>query len=264
VKVHPFIEAEKAAGHGVARACRLLEVSRAAYYQRRHGVPSPRAAADAAITAKITVIHAVSGGTYGSPRIHQALRKDDGVACGKRRVARLMRTAGLEGRRKKRWRITTIADPAAEPARDLIRRDFAPCPGTDRRYAGDVTYIATWEGWAYLATVIDLASRKVVGWALADHMRTELVADALSMAFTIRRPPVGVIFHSDRGCQGRFNWSSQHLDHGGVRSGRAGSRCRRRPRVLGGSGRRIGRCGRRCGHRVGLSRLVRCSGSSGG
>jgi putative transposase len=201
VKVHPFIEAEKAAGHGVARACRLLEVSRAAYYQRRHGVPSPRAAADAAITAKITVIHAVSGGTYGSPRIHQALRKDDGVACGKRRVARLMRTAGLEGRRKKRWRITTIADPAAEPARDLIRRDFAPCPGTDRRYAGDVTYIATWEGWAYLATVIDLASRKVVGWALADHMRTELVADALSMAFTIRRPPVGVIFHSDRGCQ---------------------------------------------------------------
>ena len=201
MKVHPFIEAEKAAGHGVQRACRLLEVSRAAYYQRRNGVPSPRAVADAAITQKITVIHAVSAGTCGSPRIHRALRKDEGVMCGKRRVARLMRAAGLEGRRKKRWRSTTIADPAADRARDLIRRDFAPCPGTDLRYAGDITYIATWQGWAYLATVTGLASRRVVGWALADHMRTELAADALSMAFTTRRPAGGVIFHSDRGCQ---------------------------------------------------------------
>ena len=112
-----------------------------------------------------------------------------------------MRAAGLEGRRKKRWRTTTIADPAAERARDLIQRDFAPRPGTDRRYAGDITYVMTWEGWAYLATVIDLSSRRVVGWALADHMRTELVEDALSMAFTQRRPAEGVIFHSDRGCQ---------------------------------------------------------------
>ncbi len=110
MKVHPFIEAEKAAGHGVQRACRLLEVSRAAYYQRRHGVPSPRAAADAAITAKITVIHAVSSGTYGSPRSTRRCA-DEGCWCGKRRVARLMRAAGLEGRRKKRWRTTTIADP---------------------------------------------------------------------------------------------------------------------------------------------------------
>jgi putative transposase len=263
VRVHPFIEAEKAAGHGVQRACRLLEVSRAAYYQRRNGVPSPRAAADAAITARITGIHKEPDGTYGSPRVHQALRRQD-VSCGKRRVARLMRAAGIEGRRKKRWRTTTIPDPAAERARDLIQRDFAPRPGADQRYAGDITYIMTWEGWAYLATVIDLSSRRVVGWALADHMRTELVEDALAMAFAQRRPAAGVIFHSDRGCQGGFNWSSQHLDHGGVRWGRAGSRCRRRPRVLGGSGRRIGRCGRRCGHRVGLSRLVRCSGSSGG
>ncbi len=93
-----------------------------------------------------------------------------------------MRAAGLEGRRKKRWRTTAIADPAAErPGPD--QRDFAPRPGTDRRYAGDITYIMTWEGWAYLATVIDLSSRRVVGWALADHMRTELVEDALSMAF---------------------------------------------------------------------------------
>jgi transposase InsO family protein len=200
VKVHPFIEAEKAAGHGVQRACRLLEVSRAAYYQRRTSIPSPRAAADAGITTKITSIHKESDGTYGSPRVHQVLRRQD-VSCGKRRVARLMRDAGLEGRRKKRWRTTTIADPAAERARDLIGRDFAPRPGTDQRYAGDITYVMTWEGWAYLATVIDLSSRRVVGWALADHMRTSLVEDALSMAFTQRRPAPGVIFHSDRGCQ---------------------------------------------------------------
>lgn len=200
MKVHPFIEAEKTAGHGVARACRLLEVSRAAYYQRRTGTPSPRAAADAAITAQITSIHAESQGTYGSPRVHQALHRQ-GISCGKRRAARLMRAAGLQGRHKKRWRVTTIADPTAGRARDLIGRDFAPRPGTDQRYAGDITYIMTWEGWAYLATVIDLASRRVVGWALADHMRTALVEDALAMAFTQRRPAAGVLFHSDRGCQ---------------------------------------------------------------
>jgi transposase InsO family protein len=263
VKAHPFVEAEKAAGHGVARACRLLKVSRAAYYQRRTGAPAARRTADAAITARIISIHTESGGTYGSPRVHQVLRRD-GVSCGKRRAARLMRAAGLEGRRKKRWRTTTIADPAAERARDLIQRDFVPRPGTDRRYAGDITYIMTWEGWAYLATVIDLSSRRVVGWALADHMRTSLVEDALVMAFTQRRPAAGVIFHSDRGCQGGFNRSSQHLDYGGVRWDAVGGRCRWRLRVLGGSGRRIGRCGRRCGHRAGLSPLVRCSGSSGG
>ncbi len=200
MKAQSFIGAEQAAGHGVARACRLLEVSRAACYQRRHATPSPRAVADAAITARITSIHAESQGTYGSPRVHQALRRQD-TRCGKRRVARLMRAAGLEGRRKKRWRATTIADPAAERARGLIQHDFAPRPGTGRRYAGDITYIMTWQGWTYLATVIDLSSRRVVGWALADHMRTSLVEDALAMAFTQRRPADGVIFHSDRGAQ---------------------------------------------------------------
>ena len=94
-----------------------------------------------------------------------------------------------------------MADPDAEAARDLIQRHFGPCEEIDRRYVGDITYIGTWEGWAYLATVIDLASRRVVGWALADHMRTELVEDALSMAFANRAPERGVIFHSDRGCQ---------------------------------------------------------------
>ena len=121
-----------------------------------------------------------------------------------------MRRAGLEGRCKKRWRKTTVADPAAERAKDLIGRHFDPGAELDRRYVGDITYVMTWEGWAYLATVIDLASRRVVGWALADHMRTELIEDALTMAFVTRRPPKGVIFHSDRGSQLGFKESSQH------------------------------------------------------
>jgi uncharacterized DUF497 family protein len=126
MKAHPFIGAEKAAGHGIARACRLLKVSRAAYYQRLRGVHCARRTADVILSAKITSLHIESKGTYGSSRVHQMLRRDG--SCGKRRVARLMRAAGLEGRRKKRWRTTTIADPAAERARDLIQRDFAPRP----------------------------------------------------------------------------------------------------------------------------------------
>ena len=198
--VDPFIEAEEAAGHGATRALRLLEVSRSAYYERKHEEPSARAATDADLLERIEKIHTTSKGTYGYLRVHKALR-DDGVDVGRRRVRRLMRQAGLEGRCKKRWRKTTVPDPAAERAKDLIGRHFGPCEELDRRYVGDITYVMTWEGWAYLATVIDLASRRVVGWAMADHMRTELVEEALTKAFRTRRPPAGVIFHSDRGSQ---------------------------------------------------------------
>ena len=200
MKLDPFIEAEQAAGHSINRCCELFEVSRAAYYQRRKRTPSARSLADGELLEQISEVHAESDGTYGSPRVHHELRKRD-VSCGRRRVARLMRLAGLEGRAKKRWRTTTIADPAAERARDLIQREFGPCDAVDRRYVGDITYINTWEGWAYLATVIDLASRRVVGWALAEHMRTELIIGALNMAFANRHPAPGTIFHSDRGCQ---------------------------------------------------------------
>jgi transposase InsO family protein len=199
VKVHPFIEAEKTAGNSAERACRLLEVSRSAFYARRNST-SAREVADATFTAEIVAIHATSRGTYGSPRVHAEL-VDQGHEIGRRRVTRLMAKAGIEGRHKRRFRKTTVADPGAERARDLIQRDFATGPVTDRRYVGDITYIATWQGFAYLATVIDLASRRVVGWAVADHMRTELVEDALRMAFVQRRPDRGVIFHSDRGSQ---------------------------------------------------------------
>jgi transposase InsO family protein len=200
VKLDPFIEAEKIAGHSVQRTCALFEVSKSAYYERRNGAPSKRDVTDAELLEHIRAIHKESKGTYGAPRIHKELLHRH-VAAGKRKVTRLMRAAGLEGRCKKRWRKTTVADPGAEAARDLIQRHFGPCEEMDRRYVGDITYIATWEGWSYLATVIDLASRRVVGWALADHMRTELVTDALAMAFANRAPEQGVIFHSDRGRQ---------------------------------------------------------------
>ena len=200
MRVDPIIEAEEAAGHSVKRCCELFEVSRAAYYERRRAVPSTREVDDAELTEKIRSIHTECNGSYGSPRMHKELVKR-GVDCGRRRVRRLMRRAGLEGRCKKRWRKTTVPDPEAERAKDLIQRHFGPCTEVDRRYVGDITYVMTWEGWAYLATVIDLASRRVVGWALADHMRTELVEDALKMAFLTRQPGRGVIFHSDRGSQ---------------------------------------------------------------
>jgi transposase InsO family protein len=216
VKVHPFIEAEEASGHSVNRACRLLEISRAAYCERRRGIPSARELSDRELSEKIRQIHAGSDGTYGSPRVQKEL-VNQGVHVGKRRVARLMRAAGLEGRCKRRWRRTTIQDPAASAEDlDLIRRVFGPGVELDTRYCGDITYIPTWEGWAYLATVIDLDSRRVVGWALAEHMRTELVGDALIAAFGSRRPAEGVIFHSDRGCQYTSKQFRELAQHHGV------------------------------------------------
>ncbi|MEV5721946.1 DDE-type integrase/transposase/recombinase, partial [Amycolatopsis mediterranei] len=146
----------------------------------------------------------------GTPRLHAELRHR-GRWHSRKRIARLLRAAGRAGRAPKRWRTTTVPDPAASTPNDLIRRDFA-CSANDinTRWCGDITYIHTWEGWLYLATVIDLGSRRVVGWATADHLRTDLIADALNNAVTQRRPEPGVIFHSDRGCQLGFNRSSQH------------------------------------------------------
>jgi transposase InsO family protein len=210
VNVYPFIEAEKTARRNVKRACELLQVSRSAYYQHATGRGSARSRTDAALTARIISVHEMSKGTYGAPRIHSELA-DTGLRHGRKRVARLMRTAGLCGRSPRRWRTTTIPDPAASSRPDLVNRDFRTDPAAiDTRWCGDITYIPTWQGWLYLATVIDLASRRVVGWAVADHLRTDLVDAALTDALTRRRPTSGLLFHSDRGCQGGFNRSSQH------------------------------------------------------
>jgi transposase InsO family protein len=200
VNIYPFIEAEKACRRNVKRACELLKVSRAAFYQYLRG-PSPRDRQDAELAAEIRAVHQESKGRYGVPRVHAELRRR-GRRHSRKRVARLMRGAGIAGRTAKRWKKTTIADPAAAARADLIRRNFtADASRINTRWCGDITYIPTWEGWLYLATVLDIASRRVVGFALADHLRTELVAGALANAVAARDPGPGVIFHSDRGCQ---------------------------------------------------------------
>jgi transposase InsO family protein len=197
VNLYLFIEAEKTQRHNVKRACELLEVSRAAYYAHRTAIPSARQRADEELTDRIRQAHQASKGRYGAPRIHAELRRR-GHRHGRKRVARLMRAVGLCGRRPRRWRGTTIPDPAAAARADLIRRDFAvDAAAVNTRWCGDITYIWTWEGWLYLATVIDIASRRVVGFALAEHLRTELVADALTNAVAARDPAPGVVFHAD-------------------------------------------------------------------
>jgi len=200
VNIYRFIEAEKACRRNVKRACELLKVSRAAFYQHLAG-PSRRDQADAGLTREIQAVHQESKGRYGAPRVHAELRRQGGQH-GRKRVARLMRQAGLVGRAAKRWKKTTIADPAAAARADRIRRDFtADANQLNSRWCGDITYIRTWEGWLFLATVIDIASRRIVGYAMADHLRTGLVTDALANAIAARDPAPGVIFHSDRGCQ---------------------------------------------------------------
>jgi transposase InsO family protein len=216
VNVYPFIEAERAQQYNVTRACQLLEVSRSAYYAHRAG-PSARVQQDAELTERIIEVHEASGGTYGAPRVHAELL-DQGRRHSRKRVARLMRQAGRRGRAPRRWRTTTVPDPVAPARPDLIGRDFRTHPGqVNARWCGDITYINTWEGWLYLATVIDPASRRVVGWAVADHLRTDLVAEALSAAVATRRPTQPVIFHSDRGCQYTSSQYTQLAQKLGVR-----------------------------------------------
>ncbi len=218
MRVYPFIAAEKAAGRTVRKPCVLLGVSRSAYYAWSETVPSKRAQADGVLTRQVSRVHEQSRGTYGAPRVHQQLRHE-GVRTSRKRVARVMAKAGLAGRHKRRTKRTTIAGGATlPPAGDLLGRAFAPeAAPLDSAWVGDITYIRTWQGWAYLATVIDLASRRVVGFAVRDHMRTELVGAALEMALSSRRPAPGLIFHSDRGSQYTSNAFRELLGHHQVR-----------------------------------------------
>ena len=193
-----FIHAERAT-YPVTLLCRVLGVARAGYYAWAGREVSARARADAELAEQIGRIYAQSRQTYGAPRVHAALRAG-GVRCGTRRVARLMRAAGLVGCHRRRRTRTTVADPAAAPAPNLLMRDFA-APAPNRLWIGDITYVATWEGWLYLAVLLDAHSRRVVGWAMADHLRTELPLDALRMALAARHPAPGLIHHTDRGCQ---------------------------------------------------------------
>jgi putative transposase len=178
--------------------CRVLGISTSGYYAWAGRKPSKRACEDEVLRKRIEAIHRKSRGTYGRPRVHAEL-KEDGVRIGCKRVTRLMRQAGLQGAsRRKRYR-TTGRDRDARPAPDLVDRDFT-VDAPDKLWVADITYIPTWAGFLFLAVVLDAFSRRIVGWAMANHLRTELVLDALDMALGQRRPKA-VIHHSDQGCQ---------------------------------------------------------------
>jgi putative transposase len=199
VRIFRFIAAKKAE-HSIKIMCRVLEVSRSGFHAWERREPSARAIADQALTGRIAEIHTDSRKTYGSPRVHAELRLEDGVRVGRKRVARLMRRAGLAGQVKRRRGKTTIRVQGVRTAPDLVERDFNATE-PNRLWCADITYIRTWEGWLYLASVMDLYSRRIVGWALADHLRAELVVDALEMAVARRRPDAGLVHHSDQGSQ---------------------------------------------------------------
>ena len=210
MNVYPFIEAEKVSQGCVRRACLLLKVSRAAYYAWSAGTPSERALHDQELLTAISAAHKASRGTYGAPRVTRALRAR-GLRVSRKRVARLMARRGIVGRARRRTKRTTVSDPAVAKTADLLGRDFAPqSHAIDTAWCGDISYVRTHESWAYVATVIDLSSRRVVGLAMADHLRTSLVREAFEMALTQRRRDPGLIFHTDRGSQGGFNRWMQH------------------------------------------------------
>ena len=248
-------------GIDVAVTCRVLGVSRSGYYEWRERPLAPRDLEDAYLANTVVAIHKMSRGSYGAPRLHAELRMELGVRVGRKRIARLLRLTGRAGiggnthkkRRKK-------PDPA--PHEDLVQRRFV-ADEPNRLWCTDITEHPTGTGKVYCCAVLDVFSRVIVGWSIADHMRSELVVDALQMATWRRHPEPGAIVHADRGAQGEFNWSSQHLDHGGVWWRVRGSRGRSDRRARGGSGPRTGRCGRRCGRRAVRSRRGLCSVTSG-
>lgn len=201
--VYSFIAEEQASNDNdwtIAEMCRTLEVSRSGFYDWQSRPRSDREITDAMLAREIEAIWECSDRTYGAPRVHRWLRKQR-FRVGRKRVARIMRVNGWEGESGRRRIRTTIVDRGASAAGDLVGRDFNPTE-PDRTWVGDITYLRTGEGWLFLATVIDLFSRRVIGWSVANHMRTELVADALNMAVATRGGTVDqVVFHTDRGAQ---------------------------------------------------------------
>lgn len=186
------------AEHRITTMSRLLGVSTSGYYAWKGREPSTRAKANEQLLGRIRTYHMESDGNYGSPRILKDLRAE-GLAVSQKRVARLMRNAGLVGvsRRKGCW--TTVRDRNAQAAPDLVKRDFV-ADAPNQLWVADITYVPTWAGFMYLSVVLDVFSRRIVGWAMANHLRTELILEALDMAL-VRRRPIDVIHHSDQGCQ---------------------------------------------------------------
>ncbi len=197
--VFGFIAARKAE-HSVSIMCRVLGVSRSGFHAWQKRPPSPRAREDGRLLERIREIHELNRRVYGSPRIHAELVMGDGERVGRKRVERLMRQAGLSGLVARKRGRTTIRVPGVRVCEDLVDRAFmAKAP--NRLWVADITYLRTWEGWLYLVAVQDVYSRRIIGWAMDSHMRTELVLDALQMALARRRPQPGLIWHSDQGSQ---------------------------------------------------------------
>jgi len=190
---------EHAAQFPISRLCAVLRVTRSGYYAWRTRPESPRAQEDARLLAKMTALHQASRQTYGHRRIHASLRQA-GETCGKGRIARLMRAHKLVTRMPRKHRVTTDAAHTAPVAPNVLDRQFATTI-PDQVWVSDITYISTWEGWLYLATVMDLATRQIVGWAMGATLDRALVCDALTAALRRRRPAPGLIHHSDRGSQ---------------------------------------------------------------
>lgn len=208
-----LIEAEKAR-NSVPAMCRLLGVSKSGYYAWRKHPPSQRARFDAVLMQKIETIHRNSRATYGAPRVHAELAAL-GIRCGRKRVARLMRREKLRGCLRGRRMKSTYRIALQQAAPDLVGRNFA-ADEPDRLWVADITYIRTGEGFLYLAFILDVCSRKVVGWSMATHLRTELVADALAMAIARRKPSPGLVHHSDRGVQYTSLSFGEHLQEVGI------------------------------------------------
>ena len=186
------------AAHSIPTLCRVLGVSASGYYAWAARRRSRRATEDAALLEQIRAFHRRRAGTYGTPRIHRDLRAA-GVRVGRKRVARLLKQAGLRGVSRRKWVQTTVRSAHGRPAPDLVERQFA-ATAPNQLWVADITYIPTWAGVLYLAVVLDVWSRRVIGWAMETHLRTELVLAALNMALDQRRPQ-DVIHHSDQGCQ---------------------------------------------------------------
>lgn len=191
--------AEQAGRFEVKLMCRVLGVSRSGYYKWRSGTPRAQAQRNAELLEQIRQIHAASRETYGSPRVQAELRAR-GYHCNHKRVERLMKLHGIRARQKRRYKQTTKANPRLPAAANLLARDFS-ASGPNQKWVADITYISTHEGWLYLAAVLDVFSRQVVGWSMSDRLKTPLVADALRMALQRRQPPAGLLHHSDRGSQ---------------------------------------------------------------
>ena len=222
MSAYRLIEAEKAS-YPISVLCRVLKVSRSGYYDWKGRPPSKRDQESAALTQKIREVHNRSRRTYGYPRVHAEL-KALGVRCSHKRVARLMSKAGLWGCIRGRRKRTTRRDLYTTPAPDLLKRNFTAA-APNKIWTADITYINTWEGFLYLAFILDIYSRRVVGWSMATHLRSELVVDALEMALWRRNPDVGLIHHTDRGAQYTALSFGKKLEEAGMVAsmGRVGS-----------------------------------------